>query len=92
MEVHANASLTPQGRLTMVRRLEDENWTLAQAAEPEPRLGGNRQHDVPPADPGQLHQSGRRVGDVLKHFETEHEVEAVVLERQSRYVAGKEAT
>ncbi|MBK5232012.1 MAG: helix-turn-helix domain-containing protein, partial [Thermoleophilia bacterium] len=33
MEVHANASLTPQGRLTMVRRLKDENWTLARAAE-----------------------------------------------------------
>ena len=32
MEVHANASLTPQGRLTMVRRLEQENWTLARAA------------------------------------------------------------
>jgi transposase InsO family protein len=33
MEVHANAKLTPQGRLTMVRRLEEENWTLAQAAD-----------------------------------------------------------
>lgn len=33
MEVHANASLTPQGRLTMVRRLTDENWTLDRAAE-----------------------------------------------------------
>jgi transposase InsO family protein len=33
MEVHANASLTPQGRLTMVRRLEEEGWTLARAAE-----------------------------------------------------------
>lgn len=32
MEVHANAKLTPQGRLTMVRRLENENWTLARAA------------------------------------------------------------
>lgn len=32
MEVHANAKLTPQGRLTMVRRLEHENWTLARAA------------------------------------------------------------
>ena len=32
MEVHANASLTPQGRLTMVRRLEYENWSLARAA------------------------------------------------------------
>ena len=32
MEVHANASLTPQGRLTMVRRLEHENWALARAA------------------------------------------------------------
>lgn len=32
MEVHANASLTPLGRLTMVRRLEHENWTLARAA------------------------------------------------------------
>jgi transposase InsO family protein len=32
MEVHANAKLAPQGRLTMVRRLEHENWTLVQAA------------------------------------------------------------
>ncbi len=30
-EVHANASLTPQGRLTMVRRLEHENRTAARA-------------------------------------------------------------
>jgi len=33
MEVHANASLTPQGRLTMVRRPEYENWTLARQVE-----------------------------------------------------------
>lgn len=32
MEVHANARLTPRGRLTMVRRLEHENWTLDRAA------------------------------------------------------------
>ena len=31
-EVHANASLTPQGRLTMVGRLEQDSWTLARAA------------------------------------------------------------
>jgi transposase len=32
MEVHANAKLTLRGRLTMVRRLANENWTLDRAA------------------------------------------------------------
>jgi transposase InsO family protein len=33
MKVHANAPLGPKGRLTMVRRVVDEQWSLAQAAE-----------------------------------------------------------
>lgn len=33
MEVHANAKLAPKGRLTMVRRIENENWTIARAAD-----------------------------------------------------------
>jgi transposase InsO family protein len=32
MKVHANAPLGPKGRLTMVRRVVDERWSLAQAA------------------------------------------------------------
>jgi len=33
MNVHKNARLTPQGRLLMVRRIEEEGWTVAAAAE-----------------------------------------------------------
>jgi transposase InsO family protein len=33
MKLHANAALGPKGRLTMVRRVVDDGWTLAQAAE-----------------------------------------------------------
>jgi transposase InsO family protein len=33
MKVHANAPLGPKGRLTMVRRVVDEGWSLTQAAE-----------------------------------------------------------
>jgi transposase InsO family protein len=33
MKVHANAPLGPKGRLTMVRRVVEEQWSLAQAAE-----------------------------------------------------------
>ena len=33
MNVHKNARLTPQGRLLMVRRIEEEGWTVAGAAE-----------------------------------------------------------
>jgi transposase InsO family protein len=33
MTLHANAALGPKGRLTMVRRVLDEHWSLAQAAE-----------------------------------------------------------
>ena len=33
MKVHANAPLGPKGRLTMVRRVVDERWSLTQAAE-----------------------------------------------------------
>jgi transposase InsO family protein len=33
MKVHANAPLGPRGRLTMVRRVVDERWSLAAAAE-----------------------------------------------------------
>ena len=33
MKVHANAPLGPKGRLTMVRRVVDERWSLAEAAE-----------------------------------------------------------
>jgi transposase InsO family protein len=32
MNVHKNARLTPQGRLLMVRRIEDQGWTVAAAA------------------------------------------------------------
>jgi transposase InsO family protein len=32
MKVHANAPLGPKGRLTMVRRVVDERWSLAEAA------------------------------------------------------------
>ena len=32
MNIHKNARLTPQGRLLMVRRIENENWRLADAA------------------------------------------------------------
>jgi hypothetical protein len=32
MKVHANAPLGPKGRLTMVRRVVDERWSLARAA------------------------------------------------------------
>ena len=43
MKVHANAKLTPQGRLTMVRRLENENWSLARAGNRRsPRLPSSR--------------------------------------------------
>jgi len=33
MKLHANAALGPKGRFTMVRRVIDEDWSLAQAAE-----------------------------------------------------------
>ena len=33
MKLHANAALGPKGRLTMVRRVVDEHWSLTQAAE-----------------------------------------------------------
>jgi transposase InsO family protein len=33
MKVHANAPLGPKGRLTMVRRVVEQEWSLAQAAE-----------------------------------------------------------
>ena len=33
MNVHKNARLTPQGRLLMVRRIEEEGWSVAAAAE-----------------------------------------------------------
>jgi transposase InsO family protein len=33
MKLHANAALGPKGRLTMVRRVVEENWSLAHAAE-----------------------------------------------------------
>jgi transposase InsO family protein len=33
MKVHANAPLGPKGRLTMVRRVVDEHWSLMEAAE-----------------------------------------------------------
>jgi transposase len=32
MKVHANAPLGPKGRLTMVRRVVDERWSLTEAA------------------------------------------------------------
>jgi len=32
MNMHKNARLTPQGRLLMVRRIEEEGWTVAAAA------------------------------------------------------------
>jgi transposase InsO family protein len=33
MNMHKNARLTPQGRLLMVRRIEEQGWTVAAAAE-----------------------------------------------------------
>ena len=33
MKIHANAKLGPKGRLTMVRRVVDEGWSIAGAAE-----------------------------------------------------------
>ena len=33
MKVHANAPLGPKGRLTMVRRVVENGWSLAAAAE-----------------------------------------------------------
>jgi transposase InsO family protein len=33
MKLHANAPFGPKGRLTMVRRVVDEDWSLAEAAE-----------------------------------------------------------
>jgi hypothetical protein len=33
MNIHKNARLTPQGRLLMVRRIEERNWTVVTAAE-----------------------------------------------------------
>ena len=33
MKVHANAPLGPKGRLTMVRRVIEQGWSLAEAAE-----------------------------------------------------------
>ena len=33
MNIHKNARLTPQGRLLMVRRIEEHGWTVAAAAE-----------------------------------------------------------
>jgi transposase InsO family protein len=33
MKLHANAALGPKGRMTMVRRVVDDSWSLAQAAE-----------------------------------------------------------
>src|SRR5690349_964093 len=33
MNVHQNARLTPQGRLLLVRRIEEQGWTVAAAAE-----------------------------------------------------------
>lgn len=32
MNIHKNARLTPQGRLLMVRRIENANWRVADAA------------------------------------------------------------
>jgi hypothetical protein len=32
MNIHKNARLTPQGRLLMVLRIEDEGWKVADAA------------------------------------------------------------
>ena len=32
MNMHKNARLTPQGRLLMVLRIEEEGWTVADAA------------------------------------------------------------
>ena len=32
MNIHKNARLTPQGRLLMVRRIEEEGWKVADAA------------------------------------------------------------
>ncbi|MBX4171937.1 hypothetical protein K3M35_25485 [Rhodococcus sp. DMU2021] len=31
--VHANAPLTPRGRLLLARRIIDEGWSIARAAE-----------------------------------------------------------
>jgi transposase len=33
MELRSNAALGPKGRLTMVRRVVDQDWSLAEAAE-----------------------------------------------------------
>jgi hypothetical protein len=33
MKLHANAPLGPKGRLTMVLRVAEEQWSLARAAE-----------------------------------------------------------
>jgi hypothetical protein len=33
MKLHANAALGPKGRLTMVRRVVDQEWSLSAAAE-----------------------------------------------------------
>jgi hypothetical protein len=33
MRVHANAPLSPKGRLVLCRRVEEEGWTLRAAAE-----------------------------------------------------------
>ena len=33
MKVHANAPLGPKGRLTLVRRVLEQGWSLAEAAE-----------------------------------------------------------
>ncbi len=33
MKLHANAPFGPKGRLTMVRRVTEQEWSLAEAAE-----------------------------------------------------------
>jgi hypothetical protein len=40
MKLHANAPFGPKGRLTMVRRVTEQGWSLAEAAEETPSATG----------------------------------------------------
>ena len=51
---------------------------------------GNRDHDVPAGNPGQLAQSCPRVGQVLEHFQAEDQVELVIGEGKFQQVGDAE--
>jgi hypothetical protein len=51
-----------------------------QASQPEPRLVGDGQHEIPAAHPRQLRHRRARIVEMLENLEAEHEIEGSIRE------------